>query len=308
MNTRFFATALAAAALAACSTVPERNVAFEQAQSRLRAAQADPQVSQYASDELRLADTAVRRADKARTDRDAAVEIDHLAYLASQRVTIAMETAASRSAQAVTTGAAAERERLLLSQRTQEADRATRDAEAAKSQLATAQVQGQRQSAELAQAGRNAADDKARLARSDARADNLEEQLKVMGARKTERGMIVTLGDVLFDSGQARLQPSAESSLGKLAEFMKSNPGRRAAIDGYTDSVGDEASNQGLSDRRAEAVMTALVGRGVGAERLSAQGHGERDPIASNATPAGRQSNRRVEILFANEGAEQPRR
>ena len=307
--------AAAAALLAACSTVPERNVAFEQAQVRLRAAQADPQVVLHASDELRQADAALRRADIARSERVPVVEIDHLAYLASQRVTIAQETAASRTAQAVTAGASAERERLLLTQRTQEADRATldaeratRDAEAAKRQLASSQALGQRQSAELAQADRAAAEGRAQQARSDARVEGLEQQLQALNARKTERGMVVTLGDVLFDTGQSRLQPAGDVNIAKLADFMKSNPSRRAAIEGYTDSVGGSDSNQALSNERAQAVKAALVGRGVGAERLSTFGHGESNPIASNTTSAGRQTNRRVEIIFPTEGTPLPGR
>jgi len=265
----FAAVAAAAAAMAACSTAPERNVAFEQAQVRLRAAQADPQVVLHASEELRQADAALRRADIARSARVPLVEIDHLAYLASQRVTIAQETAVSRTAQAITAGAGTERERLLLAQRTQEADRATQ---------------------------------------GDARVEGLEQQLKAMDARQTERGMVVTLGDVLFDSGQSRLQPAGDVNIGRLADFMKGNPSRRAAIEGYTDSVGGSAGNQALSDDRAMAVKEALVGRGVGAERLSTFGHGERNPIASNTTAAGRQTNRRVEIIFPTEGTELPRR
>ena len=307
--------AAAAALLAACSTVPERNVAFEQAQVRLRAAQANPQVVLHASDELRQADAALRRADIARSERVPVVEIDHLAYLASQRVTIAQETAASRTAQAVTAGASAERERLLLTQRTQEADRATldaeratRDAEAAKRQLASSQALGQRQSAELAQADRAAAEGRAQQARSDARVEGLEQQLQALNARQTERGMVVTLGDVLFDTGQSRLQPAGDVNIAKLADFMKSNPSRRAAIEGYTDSVGGSDSNQALSNERAQAVKAALVGRGVGAERLSTFGHGESNPIASNTTSAGRQTNRRVEIIFPTEGTPLPGR
>jgi len=311
----FAAVAAAAAAMAACSTAPERNVAFEQAQVRLRAAQADPQVVLHASEELRQADAALRRADIARSARVPLVEIDHLAYLASQRVTIAQETAVSRTAQAITAGAGTERERLLLAQRTQEADRATqgaeratREAELAKRQLATSEMQGQQKSAELAQADRAAADGRAQQARSDARVEGLEQQLKAMDARQTERGMVVTLGDVLFDSGQSRLQPAGDVNIGRLADFMKGNPSRRAAIEGYTDSVGGSAGNQALSDDRAMAVKEALVGRGVGAERLSTFGHGERNPIASNTTAAGRQTNRRVEIIFPTEGTELPRR
>lgn len=293
---------LAVAALAACSTVPEGNLVLEQARMRLHAAQTDPQLALHAGDELRRADSAVRRAEQAHADGQPRAEVDHLSYLGSQRVTIARETADSRAAQTVTAGAKAERDRLLLTQRTQEADAAVRD-------LATSQALSQRKSDELAQAERaaaagraqaerDAAAGRAELARSDARAESLEQQLMAIDARRTERGIVVTLGDVLFDSGQSHLQSGGAGTIAKLGAFMRSNPERRAAIEGYTDDVGGDLANQRLSDRRAEAVRMALVDVGVGAERLSARGHGERNPVAGNDTAAGRQMNRRVEIVF----------
>lgn len=305
-------TALAAAALlGACSSLPDRHLGLEQAHQRLRTAQADPSVTLHAADELRQAGLALKRADQAQAERQDRVNIDHLTYLGSQRVRIAQETAAGRAAQAVIAGAGAERDRMLLALRTQEAD-------ATRVQLASAERQGQRSAADLAQAERAAMASQAQLAqadqanrasrdqlaRSENRAEDLQRQLDAMDARKTDRGIVVTLGDLLFESGEARVLASGATNIARLAEFMKRYPMRRAAIEGYTDDVGSTASNQLLSDRRAEAVMVALTGMGVGAERLTRQGHGESRPVASNATAAGRQTNRRVEVVFTPEPAD----
>jgi outer membrane protein OmpA-like peptidoglycan-associated protein len=186
---------------------------------------------------------------------------------------------------------------MLLTLRTQEADEAQR-------RLAGSERRVERQGAELAQADRNAAVDKAELARSDARTQALEAELKSINARRTERGIVVTLGDMLFDSGQARVLAAGATSVSGLAEFMRRNPSRRASIEGYTDSVGSDGSNQQLSDRRAAAVRDMLVGMGIAGDRLSAVGHGEASPVAGNDSAEGRRSNRRVEIVFAREAGD----
>lgn len=284
----------AAAALAACSSVPERHLALEEARSRLNTAQADRQVQQHAGDEMRLAVTALQRADAAHAAGQPSDEVDHLAYLTARRVALAQEVSATRQAQTTVEGARAERDAMLLTLRTQEADEAQR-------KLATSERKVDRQGAELAQADRNAAADKADLARSDARTAALEAELKGMNARRTERGIVVTLGDMLFDSGQARVLPAGTTSVSGLAEFMRRNPSRRASIEGYTDSMGSDGANQQLSDRRAGAVRDMLVGMGITGDRLSTVGHGESGPVASNDTAEGRRSNRRVEIVFARE-------
>jgi outer membrane protein OmpA-like peptidoglycan-associated protein len=111
--------------------------------------------------------------------------------------------------------------------------------------------------------------------------------------------MVVTLGDVLFDSGRSSLQPDGSRNMAKLADVFRRNPQSKASIEGYTDSVGSASSNQELSGRRAGAVMAALVSLGVPADHLRMQAHGEDMPVASNDTAAGRQMNRRVEIVFA---------
>ncbi len=318
--------ALAALALlAACASVPERNAALDSARSNYEIAQGQNRVVMLAPEELKRANEALRAAELAKSNGAAPTTVDHLAYMAQQRVTIAQASADSRAAQAVTAGAGAERDRMRLALRTQQADvaqrqlaSAERDNTRTQQQLADSRQNNARtaaalqssqqnnavQAAELDKATAAAQADRDRLARRDAQVGDLQAQLRAIDARKTERGIVVTLGDMLFSTGQARLQGDGAVKMTKLAEFLKRNPNRRASIEGYTDSVGSADSNQALSDRRAHAVMDALVEQGVPSNRLSTEAFGERRPVASNDTVSGRQQNRRVEIVFGPEAGD----
>ena len=127
-----------------------------------------------------------------------------------------------------------------------------------------------------------------------------QQQLAELQAKQTDRGPVVTLGDVLFDTGKATLKPGADLSLDRLASYLRAHPQTKVLIEGNTDSTGTAEYNQALSERRAEAVANALVGRGVSADVIRTLGRGEDYPVASNQTAAGRQQNRRVEIVFSD--------
>ena len=131
-------------------------------------------------------------------------------------------------------------------------------------------------------------------------AAELQRQIDALQAKPTDRGLVVTLGDVLFDTGRANLKVGATSNLSKLVAFLNQYPDRTVAIEGYTDSVGSEDYNQGLYERRADSVKAYLAGQGIGAIRLSALGKGESYPVAGNDSAAGRQQNRRVEVIISN--------
>ncbi len=292
MSTRTVLTLALSIALAACSTTPDRSSSLDQARARYQAAQNDPQVLSLAPDELRRAGESLELAENAFADRKQRHNVDHLAYMASQQVSIAQATASSQAAQKITQGAAAERDQMLLQQRTAQVD-------SAQMQLQASEQDNAQLNVELDRADDNARMDQQRVERSDARVDALEMQLIALDARKTDRGMVVTLGDVLFNTGQAQLLPDRSGNMNKLADFFKQYPNRTASIEGYTDSVGSSASNYDLSQRRANAVMAALTDRGVPADRLSTRAFGPESPTASNETSAGRQMNRRVEIVFA---------
>lgn len=305
------ALALALIALGACSSMPERNAALDQARARLDAARMQPAVTTHAAEELARATVAVNAAEQARQRGDKLGEIDHLAYLASQRVTLAQEAATARAAQAVTASAAGERDRMRLELRTREADLAQRQLAAAQQSnavttqnLANAQQGSAAKSVQLAQADAAAQADKARLAQRDAQLGELMTQLKDLNARQTERGVVVTLGDLLFDTGRSQLKGDGGQTMMKLADFLKRNPRRTAAIEGYTDSVGTYVANQDLAVQRAASVKNMLLQMGVASERLTTQAFGEERPVADNNTAAGRQMNRRVEVVFSPTAAD----
>jgi outer membrane protein OmpA-like peptidoglycan-associated protein len=271
--------------LAACSAVPpERNADLDLARGTFNAAQREAQTSNLAPLELKQASDSLEQAQAAWTDGGPPATVSHLSYLAAQRTAIARELASQRAAKAVVAGAAAERDQMRLAQRTAEADRA-------RQQLAVAKQNSAEKSVALAQAD-------AMIQSSQARADALAIELQELNAQKTDRGLVVTLGDVLFDSGQARLAPASTVAMARLSGAMNRDTTLKAVIEGYTDSVGSAAANLDLSDRRAKAVLTALLVAGVRPEQLSTQGFGEAAPVADNSTAAGRQRNRRVEITF----------
>ncbi|MFK7996793.1 MAG: OmpA family protein [Granulosicoccus sp.] len=138
----------------------------------------------------------------------------------------------------------------------------------------------------------------AELKKARQEAMDLKRQMAALQAEQTERGMVLTLGDVLFDVDKATLAPGAARNIAKIATFMRNYPERRAVIEGHTDSVGEADYNMDLSRDRAFAVRDALVDAGIEASRMSTQGFGETLPVATNDTHAGRQGNRRVEIIF----------
>lgn len=268
-NYRLISLIALSVALAACNSTPTSNTALEQARNRLDSARRTPQVAALAPEELKVAGESVHTADQAWSKGAKPATVDHLAYLADKRVIIAQETATSRSEQAITAAAAAQRDKMRLTARTNEADAAHQEVDAAHQKVA-----------------------------------DLETQLLALNAKKTERGMVLTLGDVLFDTGQSQILRSGNDNLVKLADFFNHNPQARASIEGYTDNVGSEAANTALSERRSNAVLSALLRMGVPGNCLNAHAYGEENPVASNETPAGRQLNRRVEIVFATPSTE----
>jgi OmpA-OmpF porin, OOP family len=133
--------------------------------------------------------------------------------------------------------------------------------------------------------------------------DVLETELAELRADRTERGLVVTLSDeILFDVDQADLKPGGMQQLARVSEFLRQNPDRNVLIEGHTDSSAPDAYNLALSQRRANAVEDFLITQGVDPTRISAVGYGEQLPIATNDSAAGRQANRRVELVVLDAG------
>ncbi len=139
---------------------------------------------------------------------------------------------------------------------------------------------------------------RAQLAELEANKAAELEALKALQAKNTDRGMVLTLGDVLFDTNESTLKPGAVKNLDQVAAFLKKYPERSLQIEGHTDSIGDEEYNYNLSSERALAVSNVLQSQGITRTRIISRGLGENAPIASNDIAEGRQLNRRVELIF----------
>jgi outer membrane protein OmpA-like peptidoglycan-associated protein len=272
------------AILGGCSTMAETNSALDSAHASYRALQSDPQVTLFAPADMAQAGEALRTADTAWTQRDKQQTVDHLAYLAQQRIAIARETTNTKIW-----------EKAMAAAKTgSDAEKARAETDMARGDVAVAQRTTQDKAIELAVAKAGAQQDKAR-------ATDLEMQLKDLNAKQTDRGDIITLGDVLFDSNRAELRAGGLRDMAKLVNFFNQHPKRTALIEGFTDSQGSKSVNIDLSQRRAAAVRDALIMQGVVADRLSTHGYGEAYPASTNDTVAGRQTNRRVEIVLSGE-------
>jgi len=165
--------------------------------------------------------------------------------------------------------------------------------------IATQQIAGEQARQTVAHAEEQR--QKAQLEASSRKNEQLQEQLKEMQAKQTDAGIVLTLGDVLFDTGKATLKPGATHNVDRLANFLQQNAERNVIVEGHTDSTGSMATNMELSQQRADAVKAALMERGVQGNRIMAVGKGPELPVASNSTAAGRQQNRRVVVTIQNQ-------
>jgi outer membrane protein OmpA-like peptidoglycan-associated protein len=263
------AATVASVLLAACAAAPLKPDGAAEARNQLTQLQSDPNLGSRAPLAIKEADAAVTAAEQPQTDKDLAA---HRVYLADRKVETARAQAETRFAEDQRATLSAQRERARLDARTNEAD-------AAKSQVATARMDA---------------------ANSEQEAAELQRQVDALQAKTTDRGLVLTLGDVLFETGRADLKAGAAGNLSKLVAFLTKYPERVVAIEGYTDSVGSEDYNQALSQRRADSVKSYLVRAGIESGRLSASGMGKNDPVASNDSAIGRQQNRRVAVIINN--------
>lgn len=320
MNTPFrnraqYAKALTVAAavgfaLAGCASAPLSPEGSAEVRSKLTRLQSDPILADRAPAALQEAEAAVRAAEQP-VARDTALGA-HRVYMADRKVEIAIAQASTRYAEDQRAKLGEDRERERLAARTREADTARADADAARASA----VDAARLASADAEAAKVSAADAARLASADAeaakasaadaaarQAEELQRQIDALQAKATDRGLVLTLGDVLFTSGRADLKVGATSNLDRLVVFLNQNPTRNVQIEGHTDSVGTDDYNQALSQRRAESVKSYLVRQGIGSQRIIASGKGEGFPVSDNESDGGRQQNRRVEVIIDNPSA-----
>lgn len=272
------------------------------------------------------AERAVRAAD---AEGLSEAEQAHRIHLAGKRLEIARAEAFRARAEERIDEVESERTRLLLrasrlevEQAREEAEKAWRQSQAAEEETERSRMEAmtaeelreeaarrEEQAREEAQAARRLAEAQAseiELARREAElatetAESLRRRLEYLELRETDRGVVVTLGDVLFASGETELQPEAREQLDDVVELVEGEPDKQIRIEGHTDSTGSSSANMRISRQRAEAVRDALVERGISADRIRAVGMGEDFPIASNDSAGGRSKNRRVDVILLND-------
>lgn len=270
-NKRIVLSVAIATILSACTTTPERNETLERARTQVTEIEQSPRAGIAAAD-IANARTSLDKANRLAETKTKRADMEYEASNAMLSAQIAKEKILTAEANEQVADGTAQRQAVLLKAR-------ERDVQA---------------NADLA------SDANRQAAASKTRADSLETELADLKLQRTERGLVLTLGDVLFDTGGATLKSGAYAPLDRLATVLKEQPDRKVLIEGHTDNVGSDQNNLGLSERRAQAVQASLVQRGVNRNQITSLGKGENFPIASNDDANGRQSNRRVELIFTD--------
>jgi len=274
LNKRVVLSVAIAAILSACSAAPPRNESLETARAMVPQVEQSPRAGVAAMD-ISNARKSLEAANRLAEAKGKQADIEYEANNAVTSAQIANEKILTAQANEQIANGTAQRQAVLLQARERESQRSADQASA-----------------------------------SAQRVDSLEAQLADLKVQKTERGLVLTLGDVLFDTGQATLKSSSYGTLDRLATALREKSARKVLIEGHTDNVGSDESNQGLSERRAQSVQSALMQRDVARSQVTALGKGENFPIASNDSADGRQSNRRVELIFTEDqtrvAADQP--
>jgi outer membrane protein OmpA-like peptidoglycan-associated protein len=315
---------------------------FFEARNALRIAQSEG-AEQYASDSYQRAVKLTNNADEFATSRhldnkgliavareavQTSEDAREIAVKKQDEIRLANERQASSDAQAQTQGQAdaailrkeqaeGDAAKAEAAKRQAESDAANARADAASAQAATAQARSDMAASEASSANAVSAAqadaEQSRLAAQQAETDKaamrarLSVQLNtILQTRDSARGLIVSMSDVLFDTGKYSLKPGAREKLAKVAGILLAYPALNIEVGGYTDNVGSDEMNQTLSENRAGSVRDYLVQQGVLTNSVSARGFGNTLPVASNDNSSGRQQNRRVELLVSGEAIGSP--
>ena len=333
------AAAGASLLIGACSSAPHRAEGAASARAKLSQLQSDPELASRAPLAIEDADKAVKAAEASHQDREVDQHLVFIAehkvdiawararsrLLEDQRKTLSEQREAARLEartheadeahrdanvarndaerarnEAAVAGQDADKARQLAEAALAQSKNATEQADTARSETANAEQRADAAKRDAEAANHQAEDARATAATAKMQSEDLQRQLAELNAKLTDRGMVVTLGDVLFSTGKSELRGGSDKHLGKLAAFLNKHQDRNVTIEGYTDSVGSESANESLSLRRADAVKSYLVEKGIAASRLSSLGKGEGAPVATNDSALGRQQNRRVEVVIAD--------
>ncbi|GJM08932.1 MAG: hypothetical protein DHS20C11_12080 [Lysobacteraceae bacterium] len=314
-------TALMIFGLAACGSAPRKDLDAERLTLQLAELRGG-ELSGYAPEkQARAAQVIAGLEQQGLSDQ----QHQHQSYIAQRTLEIAQTAAERERDEALAIELESEHKEILLQASLREAELARQETERLRLQSAAAIEEAERARAEAQAAleARDASDRQAQMAQQEAdqarrlaqarereaalarqeaelaslAAAELRKQLDALQSQRTDRGLVMTLGDILFETGEADLKTETLDNLDKVLSFVQSNPGH-IRVEGHTDDRGSAAFNLQLSQRRADTVRRVLEQQGIAAERITAIGQGEARPIADNSSESGRQQNRRVEIII----------
>ena len=309
--------------LSACTVAPKKDLALERVRADLSKLKSDPELAGYAPLALGEAERALRTAEQSTGNENYRF---HLVYMADRRIQIAKAMAEREQNVQALSVEEARKSAMLIKASQLEAEHAREEAEHARLLVATTSEEAERareeknealqqgaKSARVAELAEEEAQQALRLADSRAseaefarreadlasqQVTSLTRQLENLQLRQTESGVVVTLGDVLFSSGQTSLVEGGLSSLEEVVDLLQTEPGKKIRVEGHTDSSGEAVANQELSQQRADAVRQALIELGIAEGRITAIGMGQDFPIATNEDATGRARNRRVDVIL----------
>jgi outer membrane protein OmpA-like peptidoglycan-associated protein len=274
-----------------CASPPKVNPALERAKAAYQLVENNPGVQKNAAVAIYEAKRSLEKAETAQKKED----IDREAYRAERQVQIAVAIAELKMAEKQINDLTKENEKLLLERSRKETAQKAKEAEKARLEAERLKKEAEAKSFDAERARLEAEKAKEELAK-------LQKDLAELQAKQTDRGLVLTLRDVLFETGKAQLLPGAMRTIEKVSEFLIRNPQRNVLIEGHTDSVGGDEYNMTLSEQRANSVRSGLIDYEVPPNRITIKGYGKKYPVAGNDTASGRQQNRRVEIVILNEG------
>ena len=265
--------------VSACASVPLQSKALDRARSAYQTTKSTTDIETLAPVALYDAQIALEKAENVTEDIQ---KLEHLAYIAEKKAQIAVLVAEGKSAEAEMAKLNKSKDKIVLLSRENETTTALAETEEARRQA-----------------------EEARMNTDEAltQKQQIEEELAELQAKQTDRGAVITLGNILFEFDKSTLLPGGFLAIDKLSDFLKKYPSRNLSIEGHTDSRGSDMYNLNLSQQRANSVFNALLQRGIESRRMTLEGYGKQYPVASNATEAGRQQNRRVEVIILNEDA-----
>ena len=285
-------------ALPSCAGAPPNDPKLDQAYSDYDSASHDSAVQQAAPEQLQKASSELAKAEELLKNGAPTSEVHHYAYLARERVAIAQQKSETNAIQKKINLSGTQRDKAILDAKQQKINQLGAQVSQQKSDAQTASEKLKQDKAQR---------DKAILDAKQQKILSLREKLSNLKAKETNRGLVLTLGSVLFDLNKSTLKTGATKNLDKLSEFMKNDPKRNVMIEGYTDSTGKPEYNKRLSIRRAKAVRNTLVNDGINPQRIVTKGYGSHYSLATNKTAEGRQENRRVEIVISDEHGKFPK-